>query len=123
MTDVAERVTVTHCDVDVTELFSTAFISHCALRKSYAQYYRSDYYLRWTSMFRSGGTATTATIGTVGGGTTPTPQFASAQVASLSAHDSAAAWRLPRLNGTTAAGSRAGSAAATKRQQQRNNCR
>jgi hypothetical protein len=34
---------------------------------------------------------------------------------SPSAHDSAAAWRLPRLNGTTAAGSRAGSAAATKR--------
>jgi hypothetical protein len=36
-------------------------------------------------------------------------------VVSPSAHDSAAAWRLPRLNGTTAAGSRAGSAAATKR--------
>jgi NAD(P)-dependent dehydrogenase (short-subunit alcohol dehydrogenase family) len=39
----------------------------------------------------------------------------SASVASPSAHDSAAAWRLPRLNETTAAGSRAGSAAATKR--------
>src|SRR5216683_3233914 len=36
-------------------------------------------------------------------------------VVSPSAHDSAAAWRLPRLNGTTAARSRAGSAAATKR--------
>src|SRR5437588_12078878 len=66
-------------------------------------------------MFRSGGTATTATIGTVAGGTTPTPQLASVQVVSPSAHDSAAAWRLPRLNGTTAAGSRAGSVAATKR--------
>src|SRR5260221_5072566 len=64
-------------------------------------------------MFRSGGTATTATIGAVAEGTTPTPQVASAPVASRSAHDSAAAWRLPRLNGTTAARSRAGSAAAT----------
>src|SRR3981189_127477 len=68
---------------------------------------------RWPkSMFRSGGTATTATTGTVAG-TIPTPQLASAQVVSPSAHGSAAAWRLPRLNGTTAAGSRAGSVAAT----------
>src|SRR5258705_10671374 len=67
-------------------------------------------------MFRSGGTATTATtatIGTVAEGTTPTPQLASAPLVLPSAHDSAAAWRLPRLNGTTAARSRAGSAAAT----------
>jgi len=62
-----------------------------------------------------GGTATTATIGTVAGDTTPTSQLASAQVVSRSAHDSAAAWKLPRLNGTTAARSRAGSATATKR--------
>ena len=59
--------------------------------------------------------ATTATIGTVAGGTTPAPQLASARAVSPSAHDSAAAWRLPRLNGTTAAGSRARSVAATKR--------
>src|SRR5258706_7751575 len=65
-------------------------------------------------MFRSGGTATTAITGTVAG-TTPTPQLASAPVVSPSAQDSAAAWRLPRLNGTTAARLRAGSAAATKR--------
>src|SRR5260370_39790306 len=65
-------------------------------------------------MFRSGGTTTTATIGTVAEGTTPTSQLASALVVFPSAHDSAAAWRLPRLNGTTAARSRAGSAAATK---------
>ena len=39
-----------------------------------------------------GRTATTATIGTVAGGTTPTPQLASARVVSPSAHDSAAAW-------------------------------
>src|SRR5258708_25956845 len=71
-------------------------------------------------MFRSGGTATTAIIGTVAG-TIPTPQLASAQVVSPSAHDSAAVWRLPLLNGTTVARSRAGSAAATKRQQ-RNHC-
>ena len=32
------------------------------------------------------------TIGTVAGGTTPTPQLASARVVSPSAHDSAAAW-------------------------------
>src|SRR5258708_2896921 len=68
-------------------------------------------------MFRSGGTATTATIGIVAGvGTTPTPQWASAQVVSPSAHDSTAAWKPPRSNGTTAAGSRAGSAAATNRE-------
>ena len=36
-------------------------------------------------------------------GMTPTPQLASVQAVSPSAHDSAAAWRLPRLNGTTAA--------------------
>jgi hypothetical protein len=49
---------------------------------------------RWPkSMFRSDGTETTATIGTVeGGGTTPTLQLASARVVSQSAHDSAAAW-------------------------------
>ena len=48
---------------------------------------------RWPkSMFRSDGTEATATIGTVAGGTTPTPQLASAQVVSPSAHDSAAAW-------------------------------
>src|SRR5258706_11454040 len=53
---------------------------------------------RWpkASMFRSGGTAKTATIGTVtigtvASGSTPTPQLASAQVVSPSAHDSAAA--------------------------------
>src|SRR6266404_1926129 len=62
-------------------------------------------------MFRSGGTATTATIGTVAEG--PTLQLASVVLPSV--HDSAAAWRLPRVNGTTAARSRAGSAAATKR--------
>ena len=44
------------------------------------------------SMFRSGGTATTGTIGTVADGTTPTPQLASVPVVSPSAHDSAAAW-------------------------------
>ena len=44
------------------------------------------------SMFRSDGTEATATIGTVAGGTTPTPQLASARVVSQSAHDSAAAW-------------------------------
>jgi hypothetical protein len=65
-----------------------------------------------TEEFRSGGTVTTAIIGTVAG-TTPMSQLASAPVVSPSAHDSAAAWRLPRLNGTTAARSRAGSAAAT----------
>ena len=79
---------------------------------------------RWlkASMFRLGGIATTATIGiattdTIGtaGGTTPTRPWASAQVVSPSARDNAAGWRLPRLNGTTAAGSRARSAAATKR--------
>jgi hypothetical protein len=48
-------------------------------------------------------------------GMTPTPQLASVQAASPLDHDSPAAWRLPRLNGTTAAGSRAGSASATKR--------
>jgi hypothetical protein len=37
------------------------------------------------------------------------------EAVSPSAHDSAAASRLPRLNGTTAAGSRAVSAAATRR--------
>jgi hypothetical protein len=58
--------------------------------------------------------ATTAALGTVAG-MTPTPQLASVQAVSPSAHDSAAAWRLPRLNGATAAGSRAGSASATKR--------
>jgi hypothetical protein len=42
-------------------------------------------------MFRSGGTATTGTIGTVADGTTPTPQLASVPVVSPSAHDSAAA--------------------------------
>jgi hypothetical protein len=42
------------------------------------------------AQFRSGGTATTATIGTVAGGTTPTPQLASAQVVSPSANNSAA---------------------------------
>ena len=57
---------------------------------------------------------TPATIGNVGD-TIPTPLLASVQVASPSAHDTAAAWRPSRLNGTTAAGSRAGSAAATKR--------
>jgi hypothetical protein len=40
-------------------------------------------------------------------GTTPTPLLASV-------HDNAATWGPPRLNSTTAAGSRAGSAAATK---------
>jgi hypothetical protein len=48
-------------------------------------------------------------------GMTPTPQLASVQAVSPSAHDSAAASRLPRLNGTTAAGSHAESASATKR--------
>ena len=57
-------------------------------------------------------TATTATIGT-GGVMTPTPQLASIQAVSPSAHDRAVAWKLPRSNGTTAAGSRAGSASAT----------
>src|SRR5258706_1081876 len=71
-------------------------------------------------MFRSDGTGTIAIIGTVAG-TIPTPQLASAQVESLSGHDSAAVWRLPLLNGKTVAQSRAGSAAATKRQQ-RNHC-
>src|ERR1700736_5599659 len=71
-------------------------------------------------MFRSGGTATTAIIGTVAGGTTPTPRLASAQAVSPSAHDSAATWRQRRLNGTTAAGSRAGSVAATKRRATKN---
>ena len=43
---------------------------------------------------------------------------------SPSVHDNAATWGLPRLNGTTAAGSRAGSAAATKStERQRSNCR
>src|SRR5260370_20729491 len=55
-------------------------------------------------------------IGTVVGSKHPTPQLASARVVSPSAHDSAVAWRLPRLKRTTAAGSRAGSVAATKRQ-------
>ncbi|KRR11305.1 hypothetical protein CQ12_05630 [Bradyrhizobium jicamae] len=55
--------------------------------------------------------ATPATIGNVAG-MTPTPLLVSVQAVSPSAHDSAAAWRLPRLNGTTAAGSRAGSASA-----------
>ena len=35
------------------------------------------------------------------------------QAVSPSAHDRAVAWKLPRSNGTTAAGSRAGSASAT----------
>jgi hypothetical protein len=58
----------------------------------------------------SGGTATTATIGIVGA---MTPPSALAQGASPSAHGSAAAWSLRRLNGATVR-SRAGSAAATK---------
>jgi hypothetical protein len=36
-------------------------------------------------MFRSGGTATTGTIGTVADGTTPTPQLASVPVVSSAA--------------------------------------
>src|SRR5882757_5054787 len=48
-------------------------------------------------------------------GMTPTPQLASVEEVSPSAHDSDAAWRLTPLNGTTAAGSRAGSVSATKR--------
>jgi hypothetical protein len=68
------------------------------------------------SICRQGCTSTTPPIivGTVAG-MTPTPQLASVQAVSPSAHDSAAVWRLPRLNGTTAAGSRAGSTSATKR--------
>jgi hypothetical protein len=71
---------------------------------------------RWPkSICRQGCTSTTPPIivGTVAG-MTPTPQSASVQAVSPSAHDSAAAWRLPRLNGTMAAGSRAGSTSATK---------
>jgi hypothetical protein len=65
-------------------------------------------------MFRSGEIAMMATIATATtetiAATAPTQQLASARVASVSA--SVAGWRRPRSIGTTAAGSRAESAAA-----------